>query len=49
MTDGAVVAVQHGRHGEAVDYLHRAAAIFQRCGATLYLRQVLAKKVILKA
>jgi tetratricopeptide (TPR) repeat protein len=45
----AEVAERRGRHGEAVGYLDRAAALFQQYGATLYLRQVLAKKEILKA
>jgi hypothetical protein len=37
----AEVAKRRGRH--------REAALFQQYGATLYLRQVLAKKEILKA
>jgi hypothetical protein len=45
----AEVAERRGRHVEAVGYLDRAAALFQQHGTTLYLRQVLAKKEILKA
>jgi hypothetical protein len=45
----AEVAERRRQHGAAAGYLDRAAALFQQYGATLYLRQVLAKKEILKA
>ena len=36
-------------HQETVQFLDKAAALFQEHGAQLYLRQVLAKKDILGA
>ncbi len=45
----AEIAERRGDHPEAARLLDRAAAIFQRHGIQLYLRQVLAKKEILKA
>ncbi len=44
----AEVAEQRGDRAEATLLLDRAAALFQEHGAQLYLRQVLAKKDILK-
>lgn len=45
----AEVAQRRGNRAEAVQLLDRAAALFQDHGAQLYLRQVLAKKDILRA
>lgn len=45
----AEVAERRGDHGAAMTRLDQAAALFQQHGAALYLRQVLAKKDILKA
>lgn len=45
----AEVVEQRGNHSQAVGHLGRIAALFQKFGANLYLRQVLAKKDILKA
>ncbi len=45
----AEIAERRGQRREQMQYLDRAAALFQRYGATLYLKQVLAKKVLLKA
>ncbi len=43
------VAERRGDHAAAMPPLDRAAALFQQHEAALYLRQVLAKKEILKA
>ena len=45
----AEVAERRDDHDEAVQLLDQAADLFQQHGAQLYLKQVLAKKDILKA
>jgi tetratricopeptide (TPR) repeat protein len=45
----AEVAERRGNHPEAMAFLDRAATLFSKLGAKLYLDQVLAKKEILKA
>ncbi len=45
----AELAERRGDYGAAMTLLDRAGALFQQHGAALYLRQVLAKKEILKA
>ena len=45
----AEVAERRGQHREAMPLLDRAGAIFERHGIVLYLKQVLAKKDLLKA
>ena len=45
----AEVAERRGQHREAMPLLDRAGALFQQYGITLYLKQVLAKKELLRA
>ena len=45
----AELAEKRGDHATATEHLDRAAELFQRYGAKLFLDQVLAKKEVLKA